>query len=53
MEDIEEKIEDGGLWIEDWNSRFQDLFMPYQHLRHMFLIIFCHESRYFEDIEKL
>ena len=24
MEDLEDKIEDGGLWIEDWHSRFED-----------------------------
>ena len=24
MEDLKDKIEDGGLWIEDWHSRFED-----------------------------
>ena len=53
MEDLEFKIEDGGLWIEDRQSRFEDLIMPNQHLIHVFLFIVCRESRYFEDIVKL
>ena len=31
MEDIESKIEDGGLLIEDRHSRFEDLIVPHQH----------------------
>ena len=53
MEDLEFKIEDGGLWIEDRQSRFEDLIMPNQHLIHVFLFIVCRESRYLEDIVKL
>ena len=53
MEDLEFKIEDGGLWIEDRQSRFEDLIMPNHHLIHVFLFIVCRESRYFEDIVKL
>ena len=53
MEDLEIKIEDGGLWIEDRPSRFEDLIVPHQHLMHLFLFILCRESRYFEDIAKL
>ena len=52
MEDLEFKIEDGGLWIEDRHSRFEDLTMPHQHLILMFLSDLCRESRYFEDIVK-
>ena len=52
MEDFEFKIEDGGLWIEDRHSRFEDLIMPHQHLIHVFLFILCRESRYFKDIVK-
>ena len=29
MEDLEFKIEDGGLWIEDRHSKFDDLIMPH------------------------
>ena len=46
------KIEDGGLWIEDRPSRFEDFIMPHQHLIHIFRFIHCRESRYFEDIVK-
>ena len=53
MEDLEFKIKDGGLWIEDRQSRFEDLIMPKQHLINVFLFIVCRESRYFEDIVKL
>ena len=53
MEDLEIKIEDGGLWNEDRHSRFEDLIMPHQHLTHIFLFILCCESRYFKDIVKL
>ena len=53
MEDLEIKIEDGGLWIEDRHSRFEDLIMPHQHLIHVVLFIVCRESRHFEDIVKL
>ena len=53
MEDLGFKIEDGGLWIEDGDSRFEDLIMPHQHLIHIYLFILCRESRYFEDIVKL
>ena len=50
MGDLEIKTEDGGLWIEDIHSRFEDLIMPHQHLIHSFLFKLCRESRYFEDI---
>ena len=50
MEDLEFKIEDLGLWIDDRHSRFEDLIMPHQHLVHIFLFIICRKSRYFEDI---
>ena len=53
MEDLEFRIEDGGLWIEDLQSSFEDLIMPNQHLIHIFLFIVCRESRYSEDIVKL
>ena len=51
--DLEIKIEDGGLWIEDRPSRFEDSIMPQHHLIHIFLLILCHNSHYFEDIVKL
>ena len=51
MEDFEFKIEDRGQWIEDRQSRFEDSIMPHQHLTHLFLLIVCRESRYFEDNE--
>ena len=53
MEDLEIKIEDGGLWIEDRLYRFEDSIMPYQHLIHIFPFILCRKSCYFEDIVKL
>ena len=53
MEDLDIKIEDAGLWIEDRHLRFEDLIMPHLHLIHIFLLILCRESRYFEDIVKL
>ena len=31
MEDLESKIEDEGLLIEDRDSRFEDLIVPHQH----------------------
>ena len=34
MDDLEFKIEDGGLWIEDRHSRFEVSIMPHQHLIH-------------------
>ena len=37
--ELELKIEDGGLWIEDRHSRFGDLIMPHLHLTHVFLFI--------------
>ena len=52
MKDLELKIEDGGLWIEDRHSRFEDSIMPQKHLIHIFPLILCCESRYFEDIAK-
>ena len=39
MEDKEFEIEDGWMWIEDEQSRFQDSIMPHQHLLHIFLVI--------------
>ena len=53
MEDKEIKIEDGGLWIVDRHSRFENLIMPHQHLIHIFLLILSYKSRYFEDIVRL
>ena len=53
MEDLEFKIEDGVLWIEDRQSTFEHLIMPNNHLIHVFLFIVCRKSRYFEDIVKL
>jgi len=53
MEDLEFKIEDGGLWIEDRQSRFENLIMQTHYLIHEFLFIVCRESHYFEDIVKL
>ena len=53
MENLEIKIEDEGLWIEDRHSRFEDSIMPHQHLIHIFPFILCRESRNFEDIVKL
>ena len=52
MEDLEDKIEDGGLWIEDWQYRLKDSIMPHQHLICMILFVLCRESRFFEDIVK-
>ena len=53
IEDLEFKIEGGGLWIEDRQSNFEDSIMPHQHLIHIFLFILCRKSRYFEDIVKI
>ena len=53
MEDLEFKIEDGALWIEDRHLIFKDLIMSHQRLIHVVLFIVCRESRYFEDIVKL
>ena len=53
MKDLEFKIEDGGLWIEDRHSRFEDSIMPHQHSMHIFTVILCSESCYFEDIVSL
>ena len=36
---LELKIGDGGLWIEDRPSRFEDFIMPHQHSIHIFLFI--------------
>ena len=53
MEDLELKIEDKELWIEDVQSRFEDSIVPNQHSIHILLVILCRESRYFEDIVNL
>ena len=53
MTHLELKIEDGGIWIEDRPSKYENFIMPHQHLKHLFLFIHCRESRYFEDIVKL
>ena len=53
MGDLEIKIEDGGLRIEDRHSRFEDSIMPNQHMIHIFPVILCRESRYFEEVVKL
>ena len=47
------KIEDGGLWIENRPTRFQDFIMPHQYSIHIFLFIHCRKIRYFEDIVEL
>ena len=44
-EDLELKIKDGGLWIEDRPSRFEDFIVPHQHLIRIFWFIHCRESR--------
>ena len=49
-EHLELNTEDGGLWIEDRPSRFDDFIMPHHHLIYVFLLINCCESLYFEDI---
>ena len=41
MRYLEFKIEDGGLWIEDSHSKFEDLIMHHQHLIHVLLYILC------------
>ena len=53
MEDIEFKIEDGGLWNENRPSRFEDSIMQHQDLMHVFLFSLCRESHYFKDFVKL
>ena len=53
MDDLEFKIEDAGLWIEDRHSRFEDLIMQHQDLMHIFLFSLCRESRYFKDFVRL
>ena len=53
MEDLEFKIECGGLWIEERHSKFEDLIISYQHLMDILLFILCPKSRYFLDIVKL
>ena len=56
MEDLKIKIEDGGFWIEDRPSRFENSschLMPHQHLIQIFLFIHCRESCYFKDFVKL
>ena len=50
MEDLEFKIEDGGLWIEDRHSKFEDLIIPHKRLLYIFLLIFCRESRYLRTL---
>ena len=53
MEDLEFKIENEGLWIEDRQSRFEDLLLSKQHLIDVFLFNLCCKSRHFEDFLKL
>ena len=53
MTHLELKIEDGGLWIEDRPSKFEDFLMSHQYLIHIFRFIHCRKSCYFEDIVKL
>ena len=50
IENLGFEIEVEGLLIEYRQSRFEDSFMPHQHLIHMFLFVLCRESHYFEDI---
>ena len=47
------EIEGGGLLIEVGQSRFEEIFIPYQKFIHIFLFIICRESHYFEDIVNL
>ena len=47
MEDLGFKMEVKGLWIEDRQSRFEDIIMPNQPLVYILLFVICHESRYF------
>ena len=44
MNHLKLKIENGGLWIENRPSRFEDFITPHQHLIHAFLFIHCRES---------
>ena len=53
MEGLEFRNEVPGLWIEDKQSRFEDLTKLHPHLTKIFLVILSRESRYFEDILKL
>ena len=54
MEDLEVKIEDGGLWIENTHSRYADFDRTTPTFdTHIYLFILCRELRYFEDIVKL
>ena len=41
------------LLIEVGQSRFEDFLKPHQQLIHIFLVILCRESCYFEDIINL
>ena len=50
MNHLELKIQDGGPWIEDRPSKFQDFIMPHQHLIHIFLFTHSRKYRYFGDI---
>ena len=49
MEHLGFKIEVEQLWIEDRQSRFEDSFMLHNHLLHMFIVVLCRESSYFEN----
>ena len=54
MKHLEWKIEDGGIWIEDGASRFEDFIMPHQHFIHTFFfckhLIFDSTKRFFIKI---
>ena len=50
MEDLELKIEERELWIEDVQSRLEDSIVTHQHSIHILLVILCRKSCYFEDI---
>ena len=39
LEDLEIKIEGGGVWIEDGQSGVKDSIMPHQQFIHIFLVI--------------
>ena len=43
-------MEDLELKSKDRHSKFEDLIIPHKRLLYIFLLIFCRESRYFEDI---
>ena len=53
MEDLDFEIEGRELWIENVQLRFENSIKPHQLLIHLFVVIRCPKSRYFEDIVNL